>query len=349
MPPVNSVAALKARFNTAVEDRKVTKQEVEELINQVKDGGGVTNSERRQLREQFIVHGDVFEADAKERLQAFISDEIPQLLIDDPVVGGDHGDRRDLADPAVMTEDKDSLKYEWTTGALTVDGISHHDVVQGMIGDCYMMAGFSSVAFQNPEMIDNAIRDNGDGTFTVRFFDVPYYGEPRAVEVTVDGQLPVRYGGLHYGKGKDRSELWVPLLEKAYAEWKGGYDAIGKGGSAGAVMEALTGRRDSYTSISESSDSRRLFDEIKTALASDKAVAAGTHGESATELYRGTGVYAHHAYSIVGVEEGRDGKLYVELRNPWGEVEPAGNGPDDGVFKLAMQTFQRLYSSLYVS
>src|SRR5687767_5133326 len=96
--PVNSVEALKARFNTAIDDRKVTKQEVEEMIELVKDGGGVTNSERRQIREQFIVSGDVFEADAKERMSKFISDEIPTLLIDDPVVGGDTGNRTDLAD-----------------------------------------------------------------------------------------------------------------------------------------------------------------------------------------------------------------------------------------------------------
>ena len=36
----------------------------------------------------------------------------------------------------------------------------------------------------------------------------------------------------------------------------------------------------------------------------------------------------------------------MTLRNPWGEVEPAGNGPDDGIFNLKLAEFQKLYQTL---
>ena len=37
---------------------------------------------------------------------------------------------------------------------------------------------------------------------------------------------------------------------------------------------------------------------------------------------------------------------YVQLRNPWGESEPAGDGKDDGIFYLPMDKFQKLYQTL---
>ena len=37
--------------------------------------------------------------------------------------------------------------------------------------------------------------------------------------------------------------------------------------------------------------------------------------------------------------EVKDGKKYVQLRNPWGESEPSGNGANDGIFKLKLDDF----------
>jgi hypothetical protein len=344
----NDINSLKTRFTSALKNGNVSKSEVDGLIKLVKDGGGVTNSERRQLRELFIANGDKFEATAKERMNKFISEEMSSLLIDESVVGGSTGTRKDLADPAVMKDDT-SLKYEWVKGQLFVGGVSKDDVVQGMIGNCYLVAAFSSVAAQSPKAIQDAIKDNGDGTFSVRFYQPSYGGSTATpVTVTVDGQLPTKWGGLNYGKGKDRSELWVPLLEKAYAQWKGGYENVGHGGAAGDVMAALTGRRSSYTWLSTGANEQAIFTQLKGSLAAGKSAAAGTHGEEDKALYTGSGMYADHAYSITGTSE-ENGVRYVHLRNPWGEVEPTGNGPDDGNFRLPMKDFLKFYSGLYIS
>ena len=34
------------------------------------------------------------------------------------------------------------------------------------------------------------------------------------------------------------------------------------------------------------------------------------------------------------------------MRNPWGESEPAGNGANDGIFKLKLEEFAKLYQNL---
>lgn len=84
-----------------------------------------------------------------------------------------------------------------------------NDIRQGNIGDCYLLASLSSIAAQTPEVIKQCMRDNGDGTVTVRFFKdrMPLY-------VTVDKVIPqYRFTGKDVG-AKDC--LWVQMIERAY-------------------------------------------------------------------------------------------------------------------------------------
>ena len=342
--PVNSIDALKRQFRAALATSgKVDTAAAEKLIERVKENG-VTNSERRQFREQVIANADRFEPAAAARLHDFIDNKMPALLVDQPVVSGRTGGV-DLPDPPLPEKDRGTVSYDWTSGSMFKAGAEAGDVVQGMLGDCYAMSAFAAVAAQSPEKIVDALKDNGNGTYTARFYDATKSPMTR-VEVTVDGQLPTRHGGLQYGKGMDRSELWVGLLEKAYAQWKGGYDVVGKGGSAGEVMTALTGNSGGQLPLTPG-DEKDIHELLVFALKDKHALVAATHGEDQDALYTGTGIYADHGYTVLGAEES-GGKLFVTLRNPWGEVEPKGNGKDDGIFKLEMTEFLKLYSTLFI-
>ena len=342
--PINSVALLKQQFQAALRTGgKVGTAAAETLISSVK-ADGVTNSERRQLREQLIANEDRFEPAAAARLHDFIDNQIPALLVDDPVVSTTAGGT-DLPDPALPDKDRATVHYDWTSGSMFKAGAEAGDVVQGMLGDCYVMSAFAAVAAQAPEKIKEALTDNGNGTYTARFYDVTAQPAKR-VEVTIDGQLPTRNGGLQYGKGADRSELWVGLLEKAYSQWKGGYDVVGKGGSAGDVMTALTGNSGGQLPLTPG-DEKDIHQLLMVSIQGGHSMVAATHGEDQDAMYRGTGIYADHGYTVLGAEES-GGKLLVTLRNPWGEVEPSGNGKDDGVFKLEMTEFLKLYDTLFI-
>ena len=347
--PVNSVEALKSRFNQALRDGRVSSYEAQGLIALVKDGGGVTNSERRQLRELFYGSESRFEATGRATLDDFIKNKIPALLIDDAVIDTNVSGRRDLVDPPALSKDT-MVKFDWVTGQLFKNGPDEGDVVQGMIGDCYLMAGFAAIADQNPDVITRAIRDNRDGTYTVTFTTPSawaYKTGTRAgqkVSVTVDGELPLSYGGLRYGKGMDRNELWVPILEKAFAQWFGSYDKL-VSGNAGAVMSALTGRTNTSMPVNESTNMDNTWNLVKRALDSGTAACAGTAGDEEEDRYKGTGMYTDHAYTILDAVI-ENGKKYFVMRNPWGEVEPRGNGADDGIFKLDLETFQSLLTDV---
>jgi len=268
---------------------------------------------------------------------------------------GDSGNVDASDDPAMH---KDELKADGTpmyplkryTGPLFVNGPSSSDVRQGAIGDCYLPSAVAAVAHQNPKAIENAITETtnaqGEREFTVRFFT----RSGRMEMVTVDADIYTRsWGGPIYGTTTGandiaKMELWFPILEKAYAKWKGSYDAIGNGGVAGEVMTALTGK--TYTSVSTQYDSATtVFNAIKSAAANKQPMAAGTHDDKA--LYANSGVYADHSYSVLGTEES-GGKKYVLLRNPWGESEAGNDGKNDGYFKLEIDKFMKLYDDVAI-
>ncbi len=109
--------------------------------------------------------------------------------------------------------------YTYTEGSLVVDGFSVDDVEQGNIGNCYFLTSLSSLAVNKPHLLQDMFIDNGDGTFTVKFYNQANEAE----YVTVDRYLPTINNQLAYASqgatASDASnELWVALAEKAYAQ-----------------------------------------------------------------------------------------------------------------------------------
>ena len=158
------------------------------------------------------------------------------------------------------TSDRWTFGYARAEGSLFVDGASSRDVDQGNVGDCYLMAGLGAVALQDPARIRNMFTDNGDGTFTVRFFR-----DGRAEYVTVDRYLPVDANGrlVFANDGQLASsptnELWGALAEKAYAQlaesgWSRGaakpnaYASISVGWEADVVIQ-LTGKQEAWVQM----------------------------------------------------------------------------------------------------
>ncbi|MBI3184583.1 MAG: hypothetical protein HYZ28_20805 [Myxococcales bacterium] len=317
----------------------------------------VTITETGGFPEGFKVNGrpgDVFSVAASDgRNNTDFALEAGRLT----VPGGDPGTADLVKDPALH---KDELNSDGTprfgakrfTGPLFKDGASPTDVQQGQIGDCYFPSAMAALAVNHAEAIENMIRENGDGTYTVTFKEKDWAtGRFREVPIKLDGDLYVRsWGTPLYGatngpdKGQTTMELWFPLIEKAYAHWKGSYDEIGSGGLSNDVFEAVLGKDGRYMSVSPGSEDR-VWQTVKSALQRKSPVSAGTHGDDQSALYTNTGVYADHSYSVMGFEE-RNGERYLKLRNPWGESEPPNNGANDGIFLLKLSDFCRLYSSV---
>ncbi len=269
------------------------------------------------------------------------------------------GNRVDLPDPKMHKDEMNvdgtpKFKLERFTGPLFIDEPKADDVRQGAIGNCYFPAAMAAVAATRPDIIKNMIKDNGDGTYTVKFTPSSSYGAAsRPVEIKVDGDLYARsYGGPIYGgslggsTAPDKMELWYPLIEKAYAQWKGSYDTIGNGGVAGTVMSEVMGKGYQYENIT-AANKDRIYELIKTAAANKQPMAAGTYGKDEAARYTNTGVYANHAYSVLGVDE-ENGTKYVKVRNPWGQSEHGSDGKNDGFFRVELSKFAELYRAVHI-
>ncbi|MBW4504934.1 MAG: pre-peptidase C-terminal domain-containing protein [Scytonematopsis contorta HA4267-MV1] len=207
--------------------------------------------------------------------------------------------------------------YRKANGSLFQNGISHNDIRQGGVGNCYLVATLASAALEKPGVIQNMFTDNGDGTFTVKF-----YKNGKADYVTVDQWLPTdAYGNAIYagwGGGNSNgssNELWVSLAEKAYAQlnesgWIGRDNSNSYAGTEGGwmapVMEQITG-----LSTSSQYASNMTKQGLINLVNSNRLLTAGfVHGE-------GYGVVNRHAYTITSYNSSSQ---TFRLHNPWGNT-----------------------------
>lgn len=229
---------------------------------------------------------------------------------------------RDIRDP-------DPTKHEHSTG------IAADDVMQGMLGDCYFLSPVAAVARIKPERIHRLIRGPvdtwADGTriFEVDLYEGHWYGNSRRTFRVSDRFVSTAGGGSRYAQPGDvaaggGAEIWVMLLEKAWAALRGGYDQA-HAGQMGDGITAITG--DDYTNreISGRSDDR-MFSEIAECVRDGKPVTIQTKQTfTADEMAEARDIeytiHAQHAYNIAGVNaEHRT----IDIMNPHGRNHLVG-------------------------
>jgi hypothetical protein len=215
-----------------------------------------------------------------------------------------------------------TYSYSLVSGSLfnaAAGGIpSHLDEFQGRLGDCYFITALGSMADSSPSAIQNMFRDNGDGTWTVRFFQSGI-----ANYVTVDAMLPTDSGSTlvyaDYGmmNNDPTNTLWIALAEKAYVQFNeivqgGGYGtncySLIEGGIPGTVYNQVLGHAANYYDMSSQ---QALIDAVNNHLA------AGICTNGTTDPM--SGLAAGHAYAVIGYD-GATGTF--TLYNPWGNNQP---------------------------
>lgn len=168
--------------------------------------------------------------------------DIQLLLPEDPT---DPENEDFVVDDAVFELDTDEFELteppHLPLNAPLFNGmVSGSDIRQGSIGDCYLLAAMYSIARQNPQAIHDMMKDNGDGTVTVRLFsrnEQTNQLEPNFI--TVEKSIP--QGEMHA-----EDTPWVQILEKACAVQLGSYMSLNEGGFSDDAFEMLLGLDSSY-------------------------------------------------------------------------------------------------------
>jgi hypothetical protein len=216
--------------------------------------------------------------------------------------------------------------YQLTSGSLFNGTPSHNDEFQGCLGDCYYITSLGTTADHSPAAVENMFIDNGDGTWTVRFYDpdgaADYVTVNRMLPVDSEGQLIFAdYGSMY---NNPANTLWIPLAEKAYAEWdETGMEGRGnvneyadiQGGLPCEVYPQLVGGPASSYSLNAATEQ-----SIISALANNMAVAAGTdQSTNPNSDALAYGLYGCHAYGVIAYNSAT--QLFT-LYNPWGFDQP---------------------------
>ena len=248
------------------------------------------------------------------------------------------------------------------------------DVRQGAVGDCWLLSALAVVA-ERQDLVARVVGPAAKcpaatrrGAFLVRLF---LAGRWRGV--AVDPCLPVsgrstkvlaganKVGArsndeyaLAYSRAAD-NQLWVPLVEKAYAKSHGSYHAISGGWIAEGLLD-LTGCPTETIRLDASGfKSEEAWSKLLSYAAAKFPMGCATQGDPS---HREVGLVGNHAYSVMEVRElhgaavGRQTKLtsfvakdgvedvnaasdsaapsdrtplrLLRIRNPWGRKEWSG-------------------------
>jgi len=225
-------------------------------------------------------------------------------------------------------------------GCLFIDGASSGDVIQGMLGDCWFLGALAVMGANENLLKDcfwNADNFKNYGLFVVRFIK-----GVNMMFVVIDDRIPVKRkdGKIVFAMCKDPNELWVPLIEKAYAKLHGSYKAL-IGGYSHIALSDMTGfcpklvtLKPGFPGYSEKYDANEVWSMLERykswGCLMGTSIQSNPKDDKKVESEAGMGLHMGHAYSFLGLgtiddKSAPEGHVkLVKLRNPWGRGEWEG-------------------------
>jgi hypothetical protein len=248
--------------------------------------------------------------------------------------------------------------------------IEPNDIKQGSLGDCYFLSTIAAIA-EKPDRIKRLFEStepNEQGCYAVRVCDVGTWQT-----IILDDLIPCSGKSRQpiFTKGNG-NELWVLLLEKAWAKIYGSYARI-EAGLTRECLHDLTGAPTKYyLTGNDSKKNEEIWTEISNGEKKDFVMTCGS-GDffEGADLMSSVGLVGSHAYSLLAAmtirdKYGRDVRL-VKLRNPWGQGEWTGEWSDssanwtpelksqlriekrdDGIFYMSFQDMLKYFSDIQI-
>ena len=245
------------------------------------------------------------------------------------------------------------------------DGITPSDICQGMLGDCWLLSAISCLA-EFPGVLENLFAEkvySYRGKYSIKLFD-PQIND--FTWITIDDRFPcldkANPEPMFTKPNPIGGELWVMLLEKAFAKLIGTYGDL-EGGFSLWALHVMTGddvvkwHRDAEKGIwkplemrtddeKEGTESISFYQHKELQEETDDkffkllcrydilecVIGAGSLGEDKTQSEgrpedKEGGIVPGHAYSIIKAKKLGKHRLLC-LRNPWGSFEWNGDWSD---------------------
>lgn len=218
------------------------------------------------------------------------------------------------------------------------DKIAPGDISQGGLGDCYFLSAIAAIGEFEKRIkrvfVKRTVSDYG-------VYCVGFYINGVFEEILIDDKFPCNpYSKKPEFNSSIENELWVMILEKAWAKVFGGYVNI----NAGIIREALTALTGAPTCtyFNDEGSAEERFNILWDADIKNHIMCAGTEdlmGDGTDQQEKRTGIVGSHAYALIAVytlvQEGREWHILehgqsnhgkpterlIQLRNPWGKGE----------------------------
>jgi len=328
-------------------DNQLSRNDMIAIFRDAKDGGVVDATEVVDLR-TIVNNSTRFNmADYVRYLSTQVANPLAVNMSDtalEALIG------RQFLGTVAPTNSFNSTTFTYTVAQGTLYGSSGRanidDIDQGGMGDCAFLASLGAVVNSRPDIVSSMIIDNGDNTYTIRFYSSTGGNSgtattPGSAEyVTVDRRLATNSSGqllfAAAGSGSATNSsnvIWAALVERAYAQWRefregsNGYNLIGNGDLPQRPLTYITGR-----SANDLNTPTVTFSQIQSALTSNRPVTAWTYDDS-------TYIVGDHAYSITSTYVNSRGEQRVVVRNPWGVDGRTIDGANDGFVDLSFSQF----------
>ncbi|CAD8121740.1 unnamed protein product [Paramecium sonneborni] len=242
--------------------------------------------------------------------------------------------------------------------------VSPRDIKQGYLGDCYFLSSLASIASKHPDEIFDMFQ-----TPTINPYGV--YGVWFCIQgvwklITLDDYVPVHNNEPAFS-GSDSQEIWVILLEKAWAKLFGSYGNI-ISGDPREVIASITGGPTWCIGTDDSTFIERL--KQITSSHQNYIVCAGTHSDH-PEIEQ-LGLIRNHAYSVLNFRTiklpTKEEIQLIQLKNPygndqewngdWSDKSPLWtqelkdnvlqNQEEDGIFFMCIDDFKKYFESVFI-
>ena len=212
------------------------------------------------------------------------------------------------------------------------DKIEMGDVQQGSLGDCYFLSSVANIC-KFPNNVKRLFKQTSKNEYG--FYEISLFIDGKRQIVIVDDYLPA------FKKSKkpcyaqsNKNEIWVMLLEKAWAKVNGGYANIISGLPCEA-LEFLTGTGSLIYDLENLANEDvegykyEIVKNVQLADENNSLISCSTTSDSNIQR---VGLVEGHAYTLISfhkiqTSQGKDVYLF-RIRNPWSQGEWNGDWSD---------------------
>lgn len=181
------------------------------------------------------------------------------------------------------------------------------------MGNCWLIAGIN-ILLENKELFNRVFVTQNyspEGCYIVRLC---YQGIWQTV--VLDDQFPCLSDGTLAFSKSVRKQLWVLLIEKAFAKLYGSYHRVESGFTTDAFV-SLTGYPSFFTSFSLSVNNLNYQETMWRKLLAMKYDKYSFSVSTILRIPQNFGLVENHAYTLLNVKE-VDGIRLLLIRNTWG-------------------------------